>query len=303
MDFKQIEAFINVAKYKSFSKAATASSFSQPAISSHIAKLEKDLGVQLFDRTSKEVDLTPAGESFIKPAIEILDTRDRAVRDLSSFNAQVEGKLYLSASTTPCNTIVSNLLMDFHSAHPGVLFNVTELSSGQIIENIIKFDGEIGIVGNMVNDEKIDCFKLIEDELVVISPVSFDLPKEVSLKAIIKNDFIMRERNSATRQTFEDILHKNHIELSKLNVSCEVNSLDTIMQFVRAGIGVSVVSSQVCRDYVSCGFIRKSRIKNISMMRNIYLVVSSKRTLTPTAKAFFNLCRDKYEFMEMVSTF
>lgn len=296
MDFKRIEAFINVAKYKNFSKAANVSSFSQPAISSHIAKLEKDLGVQLFNRTSKEVVLTPAGESFIKHAIEILDTRDRAVRDLSSFNEQVQGDLYLAASTTPCNTIVSNLLMDFHSAYPNVHLNVTELNSGQIIENIIKFDTEIGIVGNMVNDEKIHCFPLMEDELVVISPVSFDLPEEVSLKSLVKNDFIMREPNSATRKTFEDILHKNHMELSNLNISCEVNSLDTLMKFVRAGIGVAVVSNQVCSDYVSCGFIRKSRIKNVEMMRNMYLVVSSKRILTPTAKAFFNLCRNKYKF-------
>jgi len=296
MDFKQIEAFINVAKYKSFSKAANISSFSQPAISSHIAKLEKDLGVQLLDRTSKEVTITPAGETFLKYAIDIISMKERAVRNISSFNNKVEGKLYIAASTTPCNTLVPQLLRDFHLVYPGVNFNVTELNSGEIIENVIKFDAEIGIVGEMVNDEKIDCYKLVEDELVVISPTSFDFPEEVSLKSLMKNDFIMRERNSATRKTFEDILHNKHIGLSNLNISCEVNSLDTIIQFVKSGIGVSVVSSQVCNDYVSCGLIRKSNIINTPMLRNIYLIVSSKRTLTSTAKAFFNLCRHKYKF-------
>lgn len=296
MDFKQIEAFINVAKYKSFSKAANISSFSQPAVSSHIAKLEKDLGVQLLDRTSKEVTITPAGESFLKYAIDIISTKERAVRNISSFNDKVEGKLYIAASTTPCNTLVPKLLRDFRFAHPGVSFNVTELNSGEIIENVIKFDAEIGIVGEMVNDEKIDCYKLVEDELVVISPTSFDFPEEVSLKSLMKNDFVMRERNSATRKTFEDILHNKHMGLSNLNISCEVNSLDTIIQFVKSGIGVSVVSSQVINDYVSCGLIRKSNIINTPMLRNIYLIVSSKRKLTSTAKAFFNLCRDKYKF-------
>jgi DNA-binding transcriptional LysR family regulator len=296
MDFKQIEAFINVAKYKSFSKAANISSFSQPAISSHIAKLEKDLGVQLLDRTSKEVTMTPAGESFLKYAIDIISTKERAVRNISSFNNKVEGKLNIAASTTPCNTLVPKLLRDFHLVYPGVNFSVTELNSGEIIEKVIKFDAEIGIVGEMVNDEKIDCYKLAEDELVVISPTSFNFPEEISLKFLLKNDFIMRERNSATRKTFEDFLHNKHIELNKLNVSCEVNSLDTIIQFVKSGIGVSVVSSQVCDDYVSCGLIRRSNIINTPMLRSIYLIVSSKRTLTSTAKAFFNLCRDKYKF-------
>ena len=64
MDFKQLEAFITVAKLKSFSKAANAIYLSQPTISSNISSLEKELKIQLFDRTSKEVNLTPAGESF-----------------------------------------------------------------------------------------------------------------------------------------------------------------------------------------------------------------------------------------------
>jgi len=296
MDFKQIEAFIKVAKYKSFSKAANISSLSQPAISSHIAKLEKDLGLQLLDRTSKEVTITPAGESFLKYAIDIISTKERALRNISSFNDKVEGKLYIAATTTPCNTLVPQLLRDFHFVYPGVNFNVAELDSGEIIENVIKFDAEIGIVSEIVNDEKIDCYKLVEDELVVISPTSFNFPEEVSLKNLMKNDFIMRERNSATRKTFEDILHSKNIELSKLNISCEVNSLDTIIQFVKSGIGVSVISSQVCDDYVSCGIIRKSNIINTPILRNMYLIVSSRRTLTSTARAFFNLCRDKYKF-------
>jgi len=296
MDFKQIESFINVAKYKNFSKAANSSFVSQPAISSHIASLENYLKVQLFDRTAKEVVLTPAGESFLSYAIDILNMRDKARRVLSSFNEKVEGNLYLSASTTPCNTVVPKLLLDFHESYPNVNFCVNEMNSGQIIEKIIRFDSELGIVGEMVIDEKIDCFKLLEDELVVVSPVSLNLPLELALKDLLKYDFIMREKNSATRKTFDDIFLKKDIDLSNLKVTYEVNSLDTMLQFVKSGLGISVASSQVCSDYVSCGLIRASRIKNLPMTRNIYLINSSKRTMTPTAKAFFNLCRDKYKF-------
>ncbi|MGE5628435.1 MAG: selenium metabolism-associated LysR family transcriptional regulator [Solirubrobacterales bacterium] len=296
MDFKQIEAFINVAKHKSFSKAANSIFLSQPAISSHIASLEKDLRVQLFDRTSKEVILTPAGESFLKYAIDILNTRDKAVNYLSSFNDTVGGILFLAASTTPCNTIVPKLIKEFHNMYPNVIFNVSELNSGQIVDNIIKFDTELGIIGEYVNDEKIKCYKLIDDDLVIISSPSMELPDEVSLKALMKYSFILREKNSATRKTFEDILHKNKIDISNLNVCYDVNSLDTLFQFVKAGLGVSVVSRHVCNDYVTNGYIKKSKIKDLTINRNIYLAISSKRTLTPTAKAFFNLCKNKYNF-------
>jgi len=296
MDFKLLEAFINVAKYKSFSKAATTVSISQPAISSHIAKLEKELKMQLFDRTSKEVSLTPAGQSFFKYAIKIIDTRDRAIMNLSSFDEEVKGKLYIDASTTPCNVILPQLLMDFHSAHPGVSFHVTEQNSGDIAEKILNFESELGIVGKMVNGEKIDCFKLVDDELVVISPAHLNFPEEVSLENLLMHDFIMRDKSSATRKTFEDILRKSGRTISNIRMPYEVNSLDTQIQFVKSGLGISVVSGQLCREDATCGFVRKSRIKGMSMIRSLYLVVRSNRTLTPTANAFFNFCRDKYKF-------
>jgi DNA-binding transcriptional LysR family regulator len=294
MDFKQIEAFINVAKFKSFSKAASSSFLSQPAISSHIASLEKELSVQLFDRTSKEVLLTPAGESFLKYAIDILNTRDKAIYHLANFNENISGKLKLAASTTPCNTIVPSLIKEFHQLYHDVSFDVTELSSGDIIDNIIKFDCEIGLVGELVNDEKIKSYKLIEDDLVVISPPHFNLPDFINIESLFKYKFILREEGSATRKTFEDALKKHGLDNSNINIYFEVNNLDTLFQFVKNGVGVSIVSKHVFRDYISLGFIKESHIENLSLKRYIYLILSSKRTLTPTAKAFFTLCKNHF---------
>lgn len=297
MDFKQIEAFINVAKFKSFSKAANSSFLSQPAISSHIASLEKELSVQLFDRTSKEVLLTPAGESFLKYAIDILNTRDKAIYTLSNFNETVSGKLKLSASTTPCNTIVPSLIKQFHNSYPDVSFDVVEQSSREIIENIIKFDCEIGLVGELVNDDKIKSYEIIQDELVIISHPSFNLPSNIGIESLLKYNFILREEGSATRKTFEEAIHKKGLDVSDINVYFEVNNLDTLFQFVKKGLGISVVSKQVFRDYISLGFIKESKIEDLSLKRSIYLIMSSKRTLTPTAKALFNLCKENFNLI------
>ncbi|KZL93070.1 selenium metabolism-associated LysR family transcriptional regulator [Clostridium magnum] len=296
MDFKQIEAFINVAKFKSFSKAANSSFLSQPAISSHIASLEKELSVQLFDRTSKEVLLTPAGESFLKYALDILNTRDKAIFNLANFNEKISGKLRLSASTTPCNTIVPSLIKEFHKEYPDVSFDVTEQSSGQVIESITKFDCELGLVGELINDEKIKSYTIIDDDLVIISPPQFNFPDTIDIDFLFKYKFILREQGSATRKTFEEALKKQGIDFSNIDVHFEVNNLDTLYQFVKSGLGVSIVSKYVLRDYISLGFIKESTIKKLSLKRYIYLVTSCKRTLTPTAKAFFNLCKNHYKF-------
>ncbi|MCT8977560.1 selenium metabolism-associated LysR family transcriptional regulator [Clostridium sp. CX1] len=295
MDFKQIEAFINVAKFKSFSKAATSCFLSQPAISSHIASLEKDLNVQLFDRTSKEVLLTPAGESFLKYALDILNTRDKAIYNIVNFNETINGKLKLAASTTPCNTIVPSLIKKFYKSYPEVSFDVIEQSSGEIIEDIIKFDCEIGLVGELVNDEKIKSYKLIEDDLVIISSPALNIADSVYIEDILNYKFILREEGSATRKTFEYALRKEGFDPSEIDVHFEVNNLDTLFQFVKSGLGISVVSKHVLRDYISLGLIKESKIENLFLKRYIYLITSSKRTLTPTAKAFFNLCKDHFD--------
>ena len=80
MEFKQLEAFVNVVKYKSFSKAAEATYLTQPTISTHISSLEKELGVKLVDRNGKESRPTKHGRAFYNYAINIINTRERAVK-------------------------------------------------------------------------------------------------------------------------------------------------------------------------------------------------------------------------------
>lgn len=292
MDFKQVEAFINVAKYKSFSKAANAIFLSQPAVSSNISILEKELHIQLFDRTSKEVLLTPAGESFLKYAIDMINTRNNAIEYLSNFDGCISGTLKLAASTTPCNTIVPALVKKFSDVYPNVCFNIMEQSSGEIIENISKFNFEIGIIGSYLNDDKIKCYKMMEDEIVIISNKKLGIPEEISPYSLNKYKLILREKQSATRKTFETALIENNIPLDNLNMICEVNNLDSIIKFVNSGIGISMMSlSVINNNYSNNTDIKISKIKDIPLRRNIYFAMSARRTLTPIAKAFFDICK------------
>ncbi|MBU5592335.1 LysR family transcriptional regulator [Clostridium sp. MSJ-4] len=290
MDFKQIEAFISVARLKSFSKAANSIYLSQPTISSHISSLEKELSVQLFDRNSKEVNLTPAGRCFLDYALDIINIRNNAITNLCDFNNTICGTLNISASTTPCNTIVPGLINMFSQKYPEITFNINEKSSGEIIEDIIDLECEIGLVGNVGKNDKIKNYCLVEDDLVLISNPSMNIPEEINLEDLSDYKFIMREKNSATRKTFEEGIAAKDFPLNKVNVICEVNNLDTLIQFVKTGTGVAIVSKDVGLDYVQAGKLKMTKIKGLDLKRYIYLVINSKRTLTPTARAFFKFC-------------
>jgi DNA-binding transcriptional LysR family regulator len=296
MDFKQIEAFIAVAKYKNFSKAANSVFLSQPTISSQIAALEKELNIQLFDRTSKEVTLTTYGDAFLDYALDMVSTRNSALSYLSTFSNSLTGRFALSASSTPCNSIVPILIEKFSSLYPEVTLNILEQPSGEIIENILKFNCEIGIVGTFIKDERINCYKLKEDELVLISSPSLNISDTISLEELLNYKFIFRERNSGTRKNFEKALINAELDIEKLTISCEVNSINTLLQLVKMGSGVSIISKSVCKDYISSGSIKYSEISGLKLKRYIYLVTSSRRSLTPAAQAFFEICREYYNF-------
>jgi len=295
MDFKQLEAFLSVAKLRSFSKAANAIYLSQPTISSHISSLEKELKIQLFDRTSKEVNLTPAGESFLQYANDIINTRNHAVTELSSFNTNVSGRLNISASTTPCNSILPNLISKFSELYSNVRFNVKEQGSVGIIKDILDLNCEIGLVGTSIDNPKIDCYKIMEDELVIVSSSILNLPDRLNPEDLLKYNFIIREKDSATRQTLETSLGNSNIDINKLKVLCEVNNVDAQLKFVKLGMGISIMSKALCEEYFKNGNLKASIVNDISLKRNIYLIISSKRTLTPIATAFFNMCNQLFK--------
>lgn len=83
MDFKQIEAFVNVVRYKSFSRAADATFFTQPTISTHVSTLEKELGTKLLDRRGRTVEMTPQGRKFYNFAVDMVNTREQAIETLN----------------------------------------------------------------------------------------------------------------------------------------------------------------------------------------------------------------------------
>ncbi len=101
MDFKELESFVAIAKAKSFSKASEKLFLTQPALSNHISKLEKELGITLFERNNKKTELTPAGQQFYISALEILNQRENALLNLEKYQGKIDGMLQIATSSVP----------------------------------------------------------------------------------------------------------------------------------------------------------------------------------------------------------
>ena len=216
MDFKQIEAFVNVVRYKSFSKAADATFFTQPTISTHIRNLEKELGVKLLDRKSRVVEMTPQGSKFYKYAVEMINARAQAFDALNDSSESIGGILEIQTSSIPAVTFLPDLLSGFRTVHPRIQYYVSVSDTQTVIDNITERRGEVGFIGEKINSSTIECTKVAADKSVLIAPVDYNIPSRIKLADVIQYPFIWRETGSATRRTFEQTALKSGFEKEEL---------------------------------------------------------------------------------------
>lgn len=286
MDFRQIEAFVNVVKYKSFSRAADALYLTQPTISTHISSLEKELGVQLIDRTGKEAGPTRDGNELFPYAMELLNTRDHAVNALQPKTQAIEGILEIQASSVPGEYIVPSLLAGFQKLHPEVKFYLEQSDTGLVERNLLENKGEIGFLGDRGNKE-LNYVKLVTDQMVLVTPKNEKFlaikGEEVTIEDLIQEPFLWREQGSATRKEFEERLVSLGKDPREIKAVALMNSLEAILQSVSCGMGVSVVprlAAEGGRNYLMF------QIQDMDLNRDFYLVWKKGGILSAKAEAF-----------------
>jgi len=284
MDFKQIEAFVNVVRYKSFSKAADATFFTQPTISTHIRNLEKELGVKLLDRKSRIVEMTPQGNKFYKYAVEMINARAQAFDALNDTSENIGGILEIQTSSIPSVTFLPDLLSGFRSSHPGIQYYVSVSDTQTVIENITERRGEIGFIGEKINLSSMECTKVAVDKSVLIAPVNYDMPSSIKLADAIQFPFIWRETGSATRRTFEQAALRSVVEKDEFEVAALVDDMDTMIRSVEAGLGVAIISEKVASSLG--GRVQVADIEDFSEDRVFYMINLKSTSFSPAAEAF-----------------
>ncbi|MGB9840290.1 selenium metabolism-associated LysR family transcriptional regulator [Thermovenabulum sp.] len=288
MDFHQLEAFVKVAETKSFSKAADLLFLTQPTISSHILSLERELEVKLFDRKGREVELTPFGRILYNGAVKILRTKDEALFLLYKYMNKIEGELRLYSSSVPAVYILPLKIKKFLEMHPKLKIIIVQKDSMEVINSIEGENNEIGIVGTFINNSSLEFIPFCNDELVVISKFNLSDDEEIDFEELIRYPLVIREKKSGTRKAFERYLIQKGLSLEKLKIIAELGSTEAIIQAVKAGVGISVISNRAIEDYKNTGILKTFRIKGIKMLRDFYIVTKKGRTLSPNAESFIN---------------
>ena len=284
MDFKQIEAFVNVVRYKSFSKAADATFFTQPTISTHIRNLEKELGVKLLDRKSRAVEMTSQGAKFYKYAVEMINAREQAIDALDDNTDRVEGILEIQTSSIPAVTFLPELLSGFRTEHSGIQYYVSSSDTQTVIDNITERRGEIGFVGEEPLGGSFNTLKVFTDKVVMIAPGSYDIADRISMSEAVTYPFIWRETGSATRKSFEASAQALGYDKEVFDVAALFDDMDSVIRAVETGLGVAIISRKVA-DSLGAR-VRIVDIEDYDEERSFYMITLRSSSLSPAAEAF-----------------
>ena len=295
MDLWQLNIFCKVIELKSFSKAAKAIHLSQPTISSHIKDLEAHFDCRLIDRLSKEATPTKAGELLYGYAKIMLALRDETETALAEYNGKVRGRLVIGGSTIPGTYLMPQLIGDFKKEYPDVIVSLVIGDTDHIIESILNGSLELGIVGAKAETQKIIQKKFIEDEMRLIVPVDYRWAgkKRVSLKQLVSEPFILRERGSGTLKSLQQSLIGLGNSIESLKVIAELGSTQAICQGIKSGAGVSIISTLAVAEDLQAGKFSALEVEGLDLKRNFYLTQHRYRSPSPLSAAFVKFLEEK----------
>ena len=298
MDIRQLEAFVYVVKYSSFSKAADAIFLTQPTISAHINSLENELGVQLLFRSTKKVCPTNVGKDFFTYAQNILSLRDQAFRSVLGGGYENRGRIDILSSTVPAQYLLPEIITLFNKDYPKIVFYVSQADSRKVIEEMSGFQYDFGLIGTLSTDPQFSCMPIYDDILVVITPKNkqFNLEKiDDDLASFLANStYVMREMGSGTRAEMTALLAHFEIATDRLHTAAYFSDNQSILNAVSHGLGISIVSKIAASEYVKQGLINMIEIDTPMFHRKFYLLTKNDLRMSPIQQAFSDYVRSYY---------
>lgn len=247
MDIRHLTYFVEVARYKSFTKAGEALHITQPTISKMVRNLEEELGVTLFDRTNKQIALTDAGEVVLAQAQHIVKSLENLTTELADVMNIKKGSLRIGLPPMVGASFFPQIITEFHTRYPQITLQILE-DGGQTIEHDVQEGNlDLGVVVLPVDEEQFDFFPFANEHLMLVVHPShpFARREEVALTELQKEPFILFR---------EDFTLHHHIRAAcreagyQPHVICESSQWDFIGEMVAVNLGIALLPATIVKE-------------------------------------------------------
>lgn len=281
---RQLKVFETVARHLSFSRAAEELHLTQPAVSLQVKKLEDHAGLPLFEQFGKKIHLTPAGVEMLHSSRIIIQQFKEVAQTMAQFKGISSGTLNVAVISAG-DYFFPRLLVEFAKRHAGVTLNFDVCNREELLSQLNDNLTDLAIMVrpplglDTVNEP------LAPHPYVVVAAAEHPLAhqKNIALSRLAKEQFLVREKGSDTRQSMEEGFG---VHMAGLNIAMEIKSTETIKQAVIAGMGVSFLSAHTISRELEAGSLCMLDVVGFPLMLHWYVVHRENKRLTPVARAF-----------------
>jgi len=278
--------FHEVAKYKSFSKAAEELFISQPAVTKHIKELERKIGMGLIQRRRGAFSLTEAGKILFKYSHKISSHLMEIENLLEDLKKVYQGILRIGTTEAYSKGLMPKLLSGFQASFPSVKIALDVGNSEEIEKSLLAYKNDLALIAMTRASSRFETIPFLKEELVLIVSPYHPLSKKqaVSLKELGRYPLIIRAKGSTTRRIVLQAFKEVGVLPSLL---IEAGSSEFIKQWVSEGKGVSIIVKRTAEDEEKRGII-----KTIPLYEKLYLKVAflylKEAKSNPAIKTFVN---------------
>ncbi len=275
MENFKLRVFRVVADTLNFRRAADELHLTQPAVTAQIKTLEESLGIALFDRIGRDINLTPAGVTLLQYVRRIEAITNEAVAALAPFGGQEGIELRIGASQTIAIYLLPKLLPRLVSEWPKLRIHVMGGSSNEVLHALTTHQISVGLIDSPAfrPDLKTEVFG--EDELALIVRPDHRWTKKSTLRAaeLVQAPILLREEGSGMRRFVEEYLERNGVLRQQLQTPIDMNSTEGIVSAVEAGLGVGFVPCMALEKALILETVKRIALDNGPIKRQLSIVM------------------------------
>lgn len=245
MELRQLEYFVAVAEERNFTRAAERVHISQSGVSAQIRQLERELGAELFDRSSRTVTLTVAGKAALEHARAALDAVGAIGRSVDEVTDLIRGRLTVGMVVGCTLTPLFEALAAFHEAHPGVEISLLEDSSDRLTEGVRTGAVDLALIGTATAaPDGLRALTIISERLVAAVPPGHPLAerRRITLSDLTAHPIVCMPPGTGLRAVFDQACAAQHLHPS---IAMQAGAADAIADLAARGLGVAVLSESM----------------------------------------------------------
>ncbi|KGG32680.1 RuBisCO operon transcriptional regulator [Prochlorococcus marinus str. SS51] len=275
----------------SFKKAAESLYVTQPAVSLQIQNLEKQLEIAIFDRGGRKAQLTEAGKLLLKYCERILTQCDKACGAIEDLHNLKGGSLIIGASQTTGTYLMPRMIGLFRQKFPEVSVQLQVHSTRRTGWSVANGQIDLAIIGGQLPNELNELLHIIPyatDQLALILSQKHPLArmKELTKEDLYRLGFVTLDSQSTTRKVVDQLLKDSGLDVQRLRIEMELNSLEAIKNAVQSGLGAAFLPVVSIERELLAGTVHKPLVADLEVKRELKLISNPNRYTSRAAEAF-----------------